>query len=303
MRFIWNGKYFYAKHNPTIRADKLGNIYGGGVIGAIIGSVVTGGATVAASAIASGSAEEQAEEQRQWQSEQYQPAKELQALQIQQYKNIGMPYEQSLYDLWKTYGQPQTEEQYKIFQEYGIPAEKALAGKISAGLEQPLQLPQDVWDKIWQQARERTLSEYAPVERMTTQRLAAKGGLEQGPADVLFKDIELSKTKSVESLAINQAIQEWTEKKTAQQQAYENVFKMLGYQPTTNVPATSTSAVGTIQPYVSVPAASYGVGEGISNALRFASLFTPTTTPTTSLQSGGAWGQYSNIPLSQLVTY
>jgi len=29
-KFIWNGKYFYAEHNQSIRADKFGNIYGGG---------------------------------------------------------------------------------------------------------------------------------------------------------------------------------------------------------------------------------------------------------------------------------
>lgn len=28
--FIWNGLYYYAKHNPSIRADKNGNIFGGG---------------------------------------------------------------------------------------------------------------------------------------------------------------------------------------------------------------------------------------------------------------------------------
>jgi hypothetical protein len=28
--WIWSGKYFYAEHNPTIRADKNGNVYGGG---------------------------------------------------------------------------------------------------------------------------------------------------------------------------------------------------------------------------------------------------------------------------------
>ena len=30
IQWIWNGKYFYAKHNETIRADKNGNVYGGG---------------------------------------------------------------------------------------------------------------------------------------------------------------------------------------------------------------------------------------------------------------------------------
>ena len=292
-------KLFPCKFNNPLCKDSLFGCRCGviGTTAALItaGALAVGGGVMAASAARESSqqAVQEAEIQRQWQAEQYAPTKALEALQLQQYKDITMPYQQSIYDLWKQYGQPQTAEQYKIFGEVGLPAERTLAEKLRAGLEQPLQLPQDIWDKIWQQAREKTYGEYAGVEQKTSQRLAATGGLGQGPAQSLFKDIELGKAKSIESLAINQAIAEWTEKKTAQQTAYENVFKLLGYTPGTTAPAVSTGAVGTVVPYTAIPATTSGIPEGISTGLRLADLFAglkTTATPTTQI-TGGVGGQ------------
>ena len=253
-----------------------------GVIGTTA-ALITAGALAAAGGVAAGvgasqaskQASEDAEAQRDWNTQQYAAAKELEQVQLQEYKDITVPYNQDLQKLWQEYGLPQTTEQYKIFGEQVLPAEKELATQLGANLTQPLQLPQEVWDKIWQQTREKTLAEYAPIEQRTTQRLASTGGIGGGPGESLFKDIELSKAKSIESMAIEQAINEWTEKKAAKQQSYENIFKMLGYTPGTTTPTTSTSAVGTIQPYVNQPAQTSGVAEGIGSFVNSMSSILP----------------------------
>ncbi len=289
-------KKFYhpcPRHNPLCKDSLFGCRCGViGTTAAIIGGVALAGAGAVAAGMAAGDQSEQAAEnaqaQRDWETAQYGPAKELEKLQLEQYKNIQMPYTQDIYDLWKDYGKAQTTEQYKIFGDVGLPAERELATQLKESLTQPLSLPQDIWDKVWQQAREKSLAEYAPIEQRTSQRLAASGGIGQGPAESLFKDIELSKAKSIETIAIDQAISEWNEKKAAKQQAYENVFRLLGYTPSTTAPSTATSGVGVQQPYVAQPYQTSGVGEGIAS-------FINNVSPLASLMGSGSTGSTAQI--------
>lgn len=131
------------------------------------------------------------------------------------------------------------EKQLKLFEDIFEPTSRQIGGLLQAQLTEPFQLPEDLWAKTWQKARERTMAEFAPVERRTTQRLAGIGGLDvHGQAQKLFGDIETQKVKSIESLAVEQAISEWTEKKQAKQQSFENVFKYLGYEPSVSTPTT-----------------------------------------------------------------
>lgn len=139
------------------------------------------------------------------------------------------PEQQEFYS--ETY-KPYYESQFKQYKDIFEPSSRQLGGELQSQLTQPLQLPEDVWSKTWQKARERTLGEFEPIERQATQRIAGRGGLEaSGAAGGYFEKLDVAKAKSIETLAIDQAIAEWSEKKQAKQQSTENMFRYLGYQP------------------------------------------------------------------------
>ena len=212
------------------------------------------GAQAYSSKQASKSAQKIAQQQQEYLSGQYAPSKAFEEAQLEDYMKYMRPYYGDISDLWKQYGKGITEEQYKLTQDILQPTTRQMGGMMQAELTQPFQLPESVWQGTWQKARERTLGEYEPIERRTTQRLAATGGLGQGPAEALFKDIDLSKARSIENLAIEQALAEWNEKKAAKQQSYENIFRLLGGQGGVVQPQTQTGAIGgAIQPYTEIP--------------------------------------------------
>lgn len=153
-------------------------------------------------------------------------------------------------DLYENYTKPFTQEQFDLYRNLYEPGIRQLGGQLSQDLTQPFQLPQDVWDKVWQQGRERTLSQYAPIERAQTQRFASTGALDNsGQVNKFFGDLELSKAKSIEDLAVEQAIQEWTQKTQAKQQAISNYGNFLQSSPTLqsfgyNIPGQDTVLTG-----------------------------------------------------------
>jgi len=148
-------------------------------------------------------------------------------------------------ELFKKYQEPYLESQEKLYSEIFEPTTRQIGGLLQADLTEPFQLDENVWTDIWQRARERTLGEFEPIERRTTQRLAGKGALDtSGQALKAFQDIDLSKAKSIEDLAVDQAIAEWTEKKSAKQQSYSNIFNYLGATPSFNIPMPQA------QPYI-----------------------------------------------------
>ncbi len=139
------------------------------------------------------------------------------------------PEQRAFYeDVYKPFYESQFSQYKDIFE----PSSRELGGLLQAQLTQPFQLPEDVWTKSWQKARERTLGEFKPIERQATQRLAGTGALDtSGAAAKYFEKLDIAKAKSIETLAIDQAIAEWTEKKQASQLSKENMFRYLGYQP------------------------------------------------------------------------
>lgn len=176
-------------------------------------------------------------------------------------------------DLFKQIQEPYMRSQFDLYNTSFAPAIKQAGETAMEGIKDPMALPenwkdtlfpQDYWDKTWQQSREKTLAEYAPIERQTSRRVAATGGIGQGPANQLFSDIEAKKAKSIETLAIDQAINQWQELKTAQaqaytlkQNAYQNALNYLQFQPAFNIPMPSSQAY--ITPHKA------GVGEVLSN--------------------------------------
>lgn len=152
--------------------------------------------------------------------------------QLEQFETIEKPYAQKEFQLYTDVIEPFIKQQYGLASDVFLPTSRELGGKLQAELTEPFQLPEDVWNKTWTKARERTLQEYEPIERQASERFAGAGALESsGRVGKYFENLDISKAKSIEDLAVNQAIQEWNEKKTAKQQSYENIFRYLGYQP------------------------------------------------------------------------
>lgn len=146
-------------------------------------------------------------------------------------------------DIYKPY----TTSQYGMWKDIYEPSSRQIGGLLQAQLTEPFQLPEDVWAKTWQKAREKTLGEYAPIERQATQRFASTGGLDtSGAAQKYFENLDFQKAKSIETLAIDQAIQEWQSKQQAKQQSIQNMFNYMQYQPSfgMELPTSQTVVTG-----------------------------------------------------------
>lgn len=153
------------------------------------------------------------------------------------------PEYSKMMELFTKYQEPYLASQQKLYQDVFEPTSRQIGGVIQRDLTEPFQLPEDVWSKVWQKSRERTLGEYAPIEKRMTERFAGTGALDtSGQVQKWFGDVELSKAKSIEDLAVNQAIQEWTEKKMAKQQSIGNAFQFLTGEPQFNVPMPQSMA-------------------------------------------------------------
>jgi hypothetical protein len=59
--------------------------------------------------------------------------------------------------------------------------------------------------------------------------------LGQGPTEKYMQNLDLSQAKSMEDMAVDMAIQQWTEKKSAQQQATQNMMTYQSMQPQFNL--------------------------------------------------------------------
>jgi len=151
--------------------------------------------------------------------------------------------------LFNTISKPYYTQQLQDYQNIYQPLAQSLGGKLSADLNEPFTLPEEEWSKIWQKGREKALAEYKPIERRMTQRFAGTGALDSsGQVQKAFKDVELSKAKTIEDLAISQSLAEWEEKKAAKQLSYENILRFQGHQPT-RFPINPTGSVEA-QPYL-----------------------------------------------------
>ncbi len=182
------------------------------------------------------------------------------------YQNYGIPQEKAQYDLFKDVTDPQQRSNFALFQDVFEPSTRAMGGRLAADLTEPLQLPQDQWDKIWQTSKDRAVSAYEPISRQASQRFAGAGSLESsGAVQNYFKDLDLSKAKNIEDLAVNQALQEWGQKINAKQQATENSFRFLGYQPAGS--NASGPAAPNVNPYgmFSLPAQNIPYGNSTWN--------------------------------------
>jgi len=145
-----------------------------------------------------------------------QPLTAEQQMMNEAFANIQMPYMQS---------------KYKEYQDIYQPMTKSLGASISKQLSEPLTLPEDVWNNIWQKSKANTIQGYNETRQTAGERLAGKGMLNQPVSEKYFQNLDLAQAKSIESLAIDMAIQQWTEKKTAQQQAIANASNFVSGAP------------------------------------------------------------------------
>ena len=167
---------------------------------------------------------------------------ELMGANFEDYMNLMRPYTQDQFALWSQFGKPQTEERYKQAGEVFLPAQRALGGKLAADVESPWLDTKPIFEDIWRRTREKTAAEWKPIEERTSQRLAGAGALDTGAAIKEFGNIEQGKYKSLETQAIDQALQEFNLQNQAKQSSYENMFRYLGGQP-------SVGGVPEISPY------------------------------------------------------
>lgn len=185
------------------------------------------------------------------------------------------PEDQLFTDIQK----PWMKDQFGMFKDVFEPLSRSLGGQlgeelktpsptmqrlgeiVGSDLDQPLTLPTSVWEGIKQRGMETIKRGYESTKQDTSERLASRGMLEQGPGESAMKQIERAEAESVEDYVARMTVEEWNEKKMAKQQSIQNVgylenleqlpiqniMQYLGYQPQFNLPQT------TAQPYTYMP--------------------------------------------------
>ncbi len=188
-------------------------------------------------------------------------------------------------ELFKKYQEPYLEKQYGLYEDIFEPQARELGGmlgdqladgpspyvtqlgdKLSGQLDQPLSLPQSVWDSMWQQAKGRTAAEYGGARQSATERAAGSGMLGQGPTEKYMQALDVSQAKSLEDIAVDMAIAEWNEKKGAQQTAIQNMQNFIPLEEySRQQPITNLMSYMGQQPQFQIPMPSsipYSVGGG-----------------------------------------
>jgi hypothetical protein len=139
-------------------------------------------------------------------------------------------------DYYNNIYKPYTTSQYQQYKDVYEPSSRQLGGELQAQLSQPLSLPEDVWNKTWQQSKEKIGAQFDTSSRQLSQRLASTGAIgSSGQANKAFQQLDYQKQKSIETQAIDHAIAEWTEKKQAKQQSISNMQSYLSGQPSFNM--------------------------------------------------------------------
>ena len=205
----------------------------GGITGLI--QSITGNPTInkllelVATGVASRQQSKQNEQQRNWLNELYAPQKEAQATNLGLLQNVYKPYQESQFNLYKD-----------IFE----PSSRQLGGQLQADLTSPFSLGSDLEGDIWRRAKERVGGEYEKVSRSASERLAGSGMLGQGPAEQYFQNLGQQKLKSLEDVAVEQAIWEYGQKNQEKTDRYN---RMTSFLNTSKINAPNVSGYGTPQ--------------------------------------------------------
>lgn len=144
-------------------------------------------------------------------------------------------------DLFNTIQKPYMQEQLKNYQDIYSPDTQQLGAVLARDLANPISDP--LWGKVWQQTKERTMAPFDTQSRQMSQRFASTGALNSsGQVNKAFQQLDYNKQKSIEGIAIDQAIAEWQ----AKQQAISNMNNFIQGQPQFNIPMPSSQSY--IQP-------------------------------------------------------
>lgn len=134
---------------------------------------------------------------------------------------------------------PYYKSKYQQYLDLYQPLERQIGGKIGSELTTPrmpdtlnlpqFTLPEDQYSQLWQQGRERIVGGYQPLRQQASERAAGRGMLGQGPTEKYFQQLDLSQAKSLEDMAVDMAIQQWSDKKQMaelnfQQKSQEALF-------------------------------------------------------------------------------
>lgn len=137
--------------------------------------------------------------------------------------------------LFSSIQEPYMQSQYKLYQDVFEPQMRSLGGILGEDLKNPMTLPEDVWANIWNKSREKTVGEYGKLKQGATERAAGSGMLGQGPTEKYMQQLDLSQAKSIEDLAVDTALAEWQERKSARQTAISNMSQFLNATPQFNL--------------------------------------------------------------------
>ena len=126
---------------------------------------------------------------------------------------------------------PWAQSQYKLYQDTYEPQARSLGNVLGEQLKSPTLMPDQYWNNAYQTQAGNITGQYDKLRQTGTERAAGSGMLGQGPTEKYMQGLDLAQGKSMEDMAVDMAIQQWTEKKTAQQQAISNMGNFVNQQP------------------------------------------------------------------------
>ena len=225
-------------------------------------AAIGGGLAAYSSRQKSKSAKSAAEAQRDFLSMEAAPSRELEKLQLEDYKGIYRPQAEKQRDIFLQYADPEAELANKVFTEEGAlftdvysPSFRAAGERAVGDLGEDFGLPQELADQAFQQGQRRINEGYAPFREAASQRLAAGGSLGSGIAEQVFAKLDDAQLQDLADFAFERAMAEFEIKRTGRQQSLDNVLRLLGLAPSPTAPGrsvapTSQSAVGQRLPYL-----------------------------------------------------
>lgn len=244
-----------------------------GTTAAILGGTAAlagAGASAYSSYQQSKAAKSAADAQRAYLQQQTAPSRELEQVQLEDYKNITRPILQSEADIYGQYRAPRVgaEEALALDQiagqrellgsqrSVGLPAYEALGKRVMSDLNDPFGIPKEVSDRVFQQAQRRIAESTEGTRQRTSERLAGSGALGSGASDALFAEFDLDELQALEDFALEQTLAEINLELSGRQNAIQNAAQFVGLGRSSTpggtsvgIPQTPTGEVGTTLPY------------------------------------------------------
>lgn len=163
----------------------------------------------------------------------------FQKKQSELFTDLGVPLLESQFQDYMNLERPLEQEQRNLVSDIFLPSTRSLGGKLASDLTSPFQFPQEDFNRAFQSAKTRTMEGFEPARRNLSNQLAARGVTSEmsGAAGKEFRDIDIQQARSIEQVAVEQALQEFNYTQQSKQQSIENMFRFLGRQPSFGSPS------------------------------------------------------------------